>query len=89
MAFRNPQVVLFSPDVERAAWFYRGLGLVEAFRTPSTGSPIHVDLELDGYRIGVAFVDSTRDDHGLAPLAEGQRFAVILWTDDVMAALRR
>lgn len=89
MAFRNPQVVLFSPDVERAAGFYRGLGFVEAFRTPSTGTPIHVDLELDGYRIGVASVDSTRDDHGLAPLAEGQRFAVLLWTDDVMAALRR
>lgn len=89
MTFRSPQVVLFSPDVERAAEFYRGLGFVEKFRTPTEGVPIHVDLELDGYRIGVASVDSTRDDHGLAPLAAGQRFAVILWTDDVVAELRR
>jgi hypothetical protein len=27
-------------------------------------------------------VASTRDDHGLQPIAEGQRAAVVLWTDD-------
>jgi hypothetical protein len=31
-------------------------------------------------------VASTRDDHGLDPVARGQRAAVILWTDDVRAA---
>lgn len=29
---------------------------------------------------------STRDDHGLDPVTEGQRAAVILWTDDTPAA---
>ena len=33
--------------------------------TRTTGEPIHVDPALDAYRIGIASVDSTRDDHGL------------------------
>ena len=45
-----------------------------------------VDVELDGYRIGIASVASTRGDHGLDPVAEGQRAAVVLWTDDTVAA---
>ncbi|MEU4589868.1 hypothetical protein [Micromonospora aurantiaca (nom. illeg.)] len=34
----------------------------------------------------VLFSDDTREDHGLDPVAEGQRVAVILWTDDTTAA---
>ena len=86
--FRNPQIVLFSRDVERLAAFYEGLGFVERFRVPSTGVPIHVDVALDDYLIGIASIDSTRDDHGLGPVAEGQRAAVVLWTDDTKAAFQ-
>ncbi|RLQ93671.1 VOC family protein [Falsibacillus albus] len=84
--FRNPQIVLLSSDVVRAATFYQGLGFTETFRVPNDGEPIHIDLVLDDYRIGIASVNSTRDDHGLAPLSQGQRAAVILWTDDTAAA---
>ena len=84
--FRSPQVILLSDDLPRAAAFYEGLGFVETFRTPADGEPIHVDLALDGYKIGIASGDSTRDDHGLNPITIGQRTAVILWTDDVAAA---
>jgi glyoxylase I family protein len=81
--FISPQVVLFSRDVERLGAFYKDLGFAEVFRVPTDGEPIHIDLELDGYRIGIASVTSTRDDHGLQPVGEGQRAAEILWTDDV------
>ncbi|MFU8874535.1 VOC family protein [Micromonospora sp. SL4-19] len=84
--FHAPQVILFSEDVTRAAAFYAGLGFTEAFRVPTEGEPIHVDLTLDGYRIGIASVASTRDDHGLDPVPSGQRAAVVLWTDDTAAA---
>lgn len=84
--FRDPQVILFSEDVARAAAFYAGLGFTETFRVPADGEPIHVDLALDGYKIGIASVASTRDDHGLDPVPHGQRAAVILWTDDTAAA---
>jgi catechol 2,3-dioxygenase-like lactoylglutathione lyase family enzyme len=85
----SPQVVLLSRDVERAVAFYTAVGFAEVFRTPSEGPPIHADLELDGYRIGFATEASTRDDHGLDPVASGQRAAVILWTDDTAAAYAR
>lgn len=84
--YHSPQIILFSEDVPRAATFYSGLGFTETFRVPSEGEPIHVDLALDGYKIGIASVASTRDDHGLDPVTEGQRAAVVLWTDDTPAA---
>ncbi len=87
--FRSPQIVLFSSDVERAAAFYTAIGFSEVFRTPADGEPIHVDLVLDGYRLGIASETSTREDHGLDPVVEGQRAAVILWTDDTPAGYER
>jgi catechol 2,3-dioxygenase-like lactoylglutathione lyase family enzyme len=87
--FKAPQIVLFSRDIERAVDFYKAVGFEEAFRTPVEGTPIHVDLMLDRYRIGLATETSTRDDHGLSPVAEGQRAAVILWTDDTRAGYER
>jgi glyoxylase I family protein len=84
--FRTPQVILFSEDLQRAAAFYESLGFTETFRTPETGEPIHIDLALDDYKIGLASVASTRDDHGLDPVPTGQRAAVILWTDDTTGA---
>ncbi|GAA0936893.1 hypothetical protein GCM10009554_24780 [Kribbella koreensis] len=86
MLFHSPQVILFSQDLPRAAAFYARLGFTETFRVPTEGEPIHLDLALDGYKIGIASVASTRDDHGLDPVPEGQRAAVILWTDDTTAA---
>ena len=84
--FRNPQVILFSENLPRAVAFYSSLGFSETFRVPLEGEPIHVDLTLDGYRIGISTVASTRDDHGLDPVPNGQRAAAILWTDDTAAA---
>lgn len=87
--FRTPQVVLFTRDIDRAVDFYGAVGFREAFRTPTEGPPIHVDLVLDGYRLGLATEASTRGDHGLEPVATGQRAAVILWTDDVLSGYAR
>jgi catechol 2,3-dioxygenase-like lactoylglutathione lyase family enzyme len=84
--FRRPEVILFSADVPRAAAFYSSLGFTETFRVPTEGEPIHVDLVLDDYKIGIASVASTVKDHGLDPVPDGQRAAVVLWTDDTAAA---
>ncbi len=86
--FTAPEVILFSADVERSAAFYRRLGFVERFRVPEAGTPIHVDLELDGYRIGFASVDSSKEDHGLRPATVGQRGTITLWTADAAHAYR-
>jgi catechol 2,3-dioxygenase-like lactoylglutathione lyase family enzyme len=87
--FKTPQIVLFSRDVAHTAEFYRALGFEEVFRTPREGTPIHIDLVLDGYRIGLASEASTREDHGLEPVVAGQRAAVILWAEDTPAAYSR
>ncbi|HSK91426.1 MAG TPA: VOC family protein [Euzebyales bacterium] len=87
--FRDPQVVLFSRDVEGLAAFYKELGFRETFRVPAHGQPIHIDVGLDNYVIGLASIDSTRDDHGLDPVGDGQRAAVVLWTDDTAAAYQK
>ena len=84
----RPQVILFSADVERASAFYRRLGFEETFRVPRTGTPIHVDLRLDGYTIGFASIASSREDHGLDPAPTGQRATVTLWTDDTAGTYR-
>jgi glyoxylase I family protein len=57
--FRTPQVILFSDDLPRAVEFYRDLGFTETFRVPVDGEPIHVDLALDGYQLGIASAAST------------------------------
>jgi catechol 2,3-dioxygenase-like lactoylglutathione lyase family enzyme len=84
--FYQPQVILFSDDVARVAAFYEKLGFTETFRVPTEGKPIHIDLVLDAYKLGFSSAESTRDDHGLDPVTEGQHTAVILWTDDTAAA---
>lgn len=84
-SFSNPQIILFSSDVERAVAFYTRLGFHEVFRVPVEGRPIHADLELDGYRIGFADVESAREDHGLEPIDSGQRGTITLWTHDTRA----
>jgi catechol 2,3-dioxygenase-like lactoylglutathione lyase family enzyme len=83
--FSSPQVVLLVDDAERTAAFYARFGFVEVFRTPADGPPIHVDAVLDGVRIGFATRSSLRDDHGLA--AGGSGAAVVVWTEDVRAAV--
>lgn len=51
--------------MERLADFYKSLGFTETFRVPTDSPPIHIDVSLDGYLIGIASIDSTHDDHGL------------------------
>jgi hypothetical protein len=84
--FRAPQVILFSQNLPPAVAFYSRLGSRRPSGSRPTASRFHVDLTLNGYKIGIASLASTREDHGLDPVPEGQRAAVILWTDDTAAA---
>ena len=78
-------------DVVRAVEFYRGFGFEETFRTPREGEPIHVELVLDGFKLGIAAAASAVADHGLE-LDLGKRgrgMEILLWTDDTDAAFAR
>jgi catechol 2,3-dioxygenase-like lactoylglutathione lyase family enzyme len=84
--FRAPQVNFYVEDIEAAADFYRGLlGFTETFRTPQQGTPIHVELRLDGFILGLATIESLRDVHGVTVGPGSPRAEVVVWTDDVDA----
>jgi hypothetical protein len=48
MAFGNPAINIYSLDIIRLVSFYEGLGFRETVRTPREGTPVHVELGLDG-----------------------------------------
>jgi catechol 2,3-dioxygenase-like lactoylglutathione lyase family enzyme len=86
-SFRAPMINLYSRDLPRAAAFYSELGFVEAFRTPATGEPVHIELMLDGFTLGIATVEAAKEHHSLRPEGEGRLIEIVLWTDDANAAL--
>jgi catechol 2,3-dioxygenase-like lactoylglutathione lyase family enzyme len=87
--FSAPQINIYTADVERALSFYTGLGFEERFRYAPDGAPVHVELVLDGFTLGIADVEAARADHGLKPSLEGQAVEVVLWCDDTDAAFAR
>jgi hypothetical protein len=66
----------------RLANFYMGLGFRETFRTPESGTPVHVEVTLDGFTLGIAAVAAAMADHGLNPDLRGHPVVLVLWTDD-------
>jgi catechol 2,3-dioxygenase-like lactoylglutathione lyase family enzyme len=85
--FKEPMINLYSRDLPRAVAFYCDLGFLETFRTPASGDPVHVELALDGFTLGVATVEAAREHHGLSPKGEGRWIEIVVWTDDTDAAV--
>jgi len=79
---RNPAINIYSHDVMRLVGFYQRLGFRETFRTPRQGVPVHVELTLDHFTIGIASVDAAIADHGLNPDLGGRPIELVFWTDD-------
>ena len=85
--FRDPQVNVYVADVEGMARFYREvLGFTETFRAPAEGRPVHVELRLGAFVVGMAGIAAARAMHGIDVGGDRPRAEVVLWTDDVAAA---
>jgi catechol 2,3-dioxygenase-like lactoylglutathione lyase family enzyme len=84
VTFRSPAINIYSRDVLRLVRFYTSLGFRETFRTPdeNAGTPVHVEMTLDGFTIGIASVDAASADHGLTTDLGGHPVEMVLWTDD-------
>jgi catechol 2,3-dioxygenase-like lactoylglutathione lyase family enzyme len=78
---------LYSRDLSRAAAFYSELGFVETFRTPESGEPVHIELTLDGFTLGIATTEAAQRHHSLRTGGEGRWIEIVLWTDDTDAAV--
>ena len=81
--FSRPAINVYSHDVMRLVRVYEGLGFRETFRTPKDGMPVHVEVVLDRFSIGIAAVDAAIAEHGLNPNLGGRPVEIVLWTDDV------
>ena len=86
-SFNTPMINLYSRDLHRAVAFYSELGFVETFRTPTSGEPLHIELKLDGFTLGIATVEAAKEHHGLSPKGEGRWIEIVLWTDDTDSAV--
>jgi len=89
--FTHAQVNLFVDDVPASAGFFLDhCGFTETFRTPSEGSPVHVEMVLDGFRLGIADHGVGEQEHALGGATPGlPQCDVTLWCDDADAAFAR
>ncbi len=78
----RPSINIFSRDVARLAGFYERLGFRETFRTPKDGLPVHVEVTLDHFTIGISSVEAAISDHGLNPNLDGRPIGIVLRSDD-------
>ena len=87
ITYREPMVNYYVHDVEGVAAFYREqFGFDETFRTPASGTAIHIEVRLGTFVLGLASIEAARAMHQL-PLNPGlPRGEIALWTDDVDAA---
>lgn len=82
--FVTPQVNLYTHDVEAGLRFYRDLiGFVETFRTPPDGAPAHVELQLNGFTLGLSTVEAARLVHGVEAAPGSPAMVLVVWTDDL------
>lgn len=85
--FTDCLVNLYTRDIEAGLRFYRDLlGFTETFRTPTTGTPEHVELRLGGFIVGLGTVEAARRVHGVEATPGTPAMVLVVWTDDVDAA---
>lgn len=88
--FASALVNLYTADIEAGLRFYRDLlGFEETFRTPTQGTPEHVELRLDGFTLGLGSVEAARRVHGVEAAPGSHALALVVWTADVDAAFDR
>jgi lactoylglutathione lyase len=80
-------VNLYTCDIEAGLRFYRDLlGFAETFRTPAKGIPEHVELQLDGFTVGLGTVEAAKRVHGVEAVPGSPAMVLVVWTDDVDSA---
>ena len=82
--FVSGLVNLYTRDIEAGLHFYRDLlGFAETFRTPADGIPEHVELQLNGFTVGLGTVEAARRVHGVEAVPGSPAMVLVVWTDDV------
>ena len=88
--FRSAFVNLYTDDILAAIRFYRDLlGFEETFRTPTEGTPEHVEFRLGGFGLGLGTVEAAKRVHGVDASPGSPAMVIVVWTDDVDRAFER
>ena len=88
--FVSALVNLYTSDIEAGLHFYRDLlGFAETFRTPAEGIPEHVELQLNGFTIGLGTVEAARRVHGVEAAPGTPAMVLVVWTDDIEDAFEK
>ena len=56
--FHTLAINIYTRDLLRLVTFYKRLGFRETFRTPKESMPVHVEVTLDQFTLGIASVES-------------------------------
>ncbi|HEY3531003.1 MAG TPA: VOC family protein [Nocardioides sp.] len=87
MTYSDPMTNIYTRDLPAALAFYGGLlGFEETFRAPSSETPDHVELRLDGVTVALSTAEAAARVHGIEAAPGTRGFQLVLWTDDVDAA---
>jgi lactoylglutathione lyase len=79
-------VNLYTRDIDAGITFYRDLlGLRETFRTPTDGTPDHVEMAAGGFTLALGTVEAAKRVHGVDSAPGSPAMVVVLWTEDVDA----
>jgi len=88
--FSTGFVNLYTSDIEAGIRFYRDLlGFEETFRTPTVGTPEHVELTLNGFGVGLGTVEAAKRVHGVDASPGSPGMVLVLWTDDIDRAFEQ
>lgn len=86
MKFKSPQVNLYVENLEKSKEFYQNLGFTQTFVAEIGGKAVHCELILDGFKLGLATKESTKEIHGLNP-GKNIGCEIVVWTEDTDSAI--
>jgi uncharacterized glyoxalase superfamily protein PhnB len=67
LRFTKPAINYYVENVEVAAQFYiEHFGFEETFRTPEQGAPVHVEITLGSFVLGIESQEASQAMHGLS-----------------------
>lgn len=86
MKFETPQVNIYVENLEISRRFYERIGFKVTFTAEIHGKPVHHEMVLDGFTLGIATRESAREEHGLSP-GKNSGCEIVLWTENTDEAV--
>lgn len=87
MEFKTPQINIYVNNLEVSRKFYEKLGFKLTFTAEIGGKPVHHELILDGFKLGIATKESTLEIHGINP-GSNSGSEIVFWTENTDSAIQ-